>query len=391
MTPTTTPPRYVTLVLLAALSTMTLNMFLPSLAAIAEDLDAPYAIVSLAVGVYLAMTAVVQLIVGPWSDRIGRRPVVLRMLVIFVIASLGASLAANVYVFLAFRMMQAAVLAGYSVAMAIVRDTSERQEAASRLGYIAMAMAVAPMIGPMIGGTLDSLFGWRANFYAYGLAGLSLLLWCWYDLGETHTPGQSQNRQRTALLKEPRFWAYAICGAFSTGAFFVFLASVPLIATLEFGMTSATLGVAIGSITLGFMTGGFLSGRLAARAAPLRLMLIGRLCPMIGLSIGLILSLFLPMTPALLFVTTLSVGLGNGLTMPSANAGAMSVNAELAGSAAGLSGAMNVGTGAVLTAIAGALVTIWPSPQFLIVLMLLTSSVALAMVLWLRRLEPQST
>ena len=99
-------------------------MFLPSLASIADDFETSYSTVSLAVGGYLAVTAVVQLIAGPLSVRIGRRPIMLGALLIFSTASLVCALANDIWVFLAFRMLQAGTIAGYAVSLAIVRDTT---------------------------------------------------------------------------------------------------------------------------------------------------------------------------------------------------------------------------------------------------------------------------
>ena len=118
MRPALTPPRLITLILLTALSTLSLNMFLPSLANIAEALGTDYASVSLAIGGYLAVTAVIQLIAGPLSDRIGRRPVLLGALALFALASAGCALATRSEVFLAFRMLQGGVIAGYALSLA---------------------------------------------------------------------------------------------------------------------------------------------------------------------------------------------------------------------------------------------------------------------------------
>ena len=133
LTRSTTPPRFVTLVLLCGLSILALNMFLPSLAHIAAEFEADYAIVNLSLAGYAAVTAVLQLLMGPLSDRYGRRPVILAGLVIFCLASLGCLLSENVWVFLFFRMLQGAIVAGYAVSLAVVRDTTDAGEAASRI------------------------------------------------------------------------------------------------------------------------------------------------------------------------------------------------------------------------------------------------------------------
>ncbi|MEO1399008.1 MAG: MFS transporter, partial [Pseudomonadota bacterium] len=231
----------ITLIFLTALSTVSLNMFLPSLAGITTDLGTSYAVASFAVAGYLAVTAVLQLVLGPLSDRIGRRPVLLFALGTFAMASVGCAFATDIRVFLGFRMLQGGVIAGYALSLAIVRDTTSEQKAAGLIGYISMAMALAPMVGPVLGGILDTTFGWRANFVFYALAGIALFVLCWVDLGETKSAQVPRSGTDAAkvLLKVPLFWAYALCSAFSTGAFYIFLTGAPLVAAQEFGVSTA--------------------------------------------------------------------------------------------------------------------------------------------------------
>lgn len=374
------PPALATLVLMTATSTVTLNMIVPSLANIALDLEADYAVVSLALGGYLAVTAAVQLGVGPLSDRIGRRPVLLAALVVFTLASLGCAMAQTVWILLVFRMLQAAVVSGYVLSLAIVRDTADEAEAARLLGRISMAMALAPMLGPMLGSVLDAAFGWRMVFLLYAAAGAGLFCLAWSDVGETLPPpadAGNDGRRLTALLREPLFWCYALCTAFSTGAFYIFLAGAPLVATAVFGIGTAELGVFVGSITAGFIAGSWLASRLVGRHPPATVMLIGRILACLGLLVGLAVIAMGHLTPALYFGCTIFVGLGNGMTTPNSNAGAMSVRPRLAGSAAGITGALTVLGGALLTTLTGLTLSGTPSPMLLMGLMLLASFIGL--------------
>ncbi|MEX0302019.1 MAG: multidrug effflux MFS transporter [Leisingera sp.] len=385
------PPHLFTLIVLTAFATLSLNMFLPSLPGIARDLEADYATVSLALSGYLAVTALIQLIAGPLSDRVGRRPVLLAATALFAAASLVCALAQDVWTFLAFRMLQGGMISGYALSLAIVRDTSSEQKAAGLIGYISMAMAVAPMLGPVLGGLLDAAFGWRASFHFYAGSGLALFCLCWADLGETRPvradaaplpPGGAG-----VLLRAPLFWAYSSCSAFSTGAFYIFLTGAPLVAARQFGVPPAELGIYIGSITAGFMAGSLISARLAPHCAPATLMLAGRLLACAGIGAGLAIALVGQITPMLIFGSTVFVGLGNGMTMPSCNAAAMSVAPRLAGSAAGVNGALTVAAGSVLTALTGwCLPAANPAPVLLL-LMLLASAAGLAAVLAAIRLR----
>lgn len=391
MKPASSPPHLATLVCFTGLAVLSLNMFLPSLANMAADFQADYAVVNLSIAGYLAVTAVLQLVLGPLSDRFGRRPVMLTALCVFVVASLGCTLATNVWVFLAFRVLQGAVIAGWAVSLGAIRDTAAPQKAASLIGYLSMAMAVAPMLGPIFGGTLDALFGWRASFVAFTAFGSALLLLAWIDLGETNlnraeTFGQ-QLRSYPALLGSGRFWGFSLCMAFSVSAFYAFLSGVPLVARGALELPPEKLGLYMGSITGGFFVGSFLSGRFAKRVSLTTLILCGRAAACLGLVVGIGFVLAGIVSEPTFFGATLCVGFGNGLTMPNGNAGVVSVRPDLAGSAAGLAGALMVGTGAVMTSITGLLVTEENAPLTLLTVMLVSSALGLLAVLWVRYLE----
>ena len=182
----TTPPKFFTLILLSALSVASLNFFVTSLSNMAEEFQTDYAVVNLAIAGYAGMTAVLLLIIGPLSDRLGRRPIIIAGLIIFILASMGCLLAEDISTFLFFRLLQGAIVSGSVLSNAVVRDMLPAREAASKLGYLAMAWAVAPMLGPMLGGVLDELFGWRASFIVFFGLGVVLLSLCWIDLGETN-------------------------------------------------------------------------------------------------------------------------------------------------------------------------------------------------------------
>ncbi|WP_208354388.1 multidrug effflux MFS transporter [Pseudaestuariivita rosea] len=379
-----TRPALLTLILLTAVSVLSLNMFLPSLANIAVDLQADYATVSLAVAGYLAVTAIIQMIVGPLSDRIGRRPVILAALIVFTMASIGCAFATDVWTFLAFRMLQGGMITGYVLSLAIVRDTNAEQQAAAVIGYISMAMAIAPMIGPMLGGVLDTVFGWRANFYLYAALGAILFAVCKLDLVETKPVALKSGRSRAEgtldLIRDPLFWSYSFCSAFSVGAFYIFLTGAPLAAQSQFGVTTARLGVLIGTITVGFLLGSFIAGRLASRYQPTGMMMAGRLIACAGLVAGILVMLLGFVSPLLFFGSTLFVGLGNGITTPSSNAAAMSVRPALAGSAAGLNGALTVTGGAVLTTLTSIFLPSEGPALMLLILMLVSSAMGLLAV-----------
>ena len=283
------------------------------------------------------------------------------------------------------------MISAHTISMAVIRDTNEPNAAASLMGYVAMAWAVAPMLGPTFGGFLDDAFGWRASFAAFTMFGLMMLLLCLGDLRETNLNRSAsflaQFRAYRRLIAAPRFWGYALCMAFSIGAFYAFLSGAPLVATHLFDMSPAMLGVTMGATTAGFMVGSFLSGALAKRTSLMSLILAGRVVACLGLLVGIGLLLVDVINAPLYFAACACMGAGNGMTLPGGNAGAMSVLPELTGSAAGLSGALVLGGGALMSAIAGAVLTPDNAPAALLVLMLLSSVLSLIAALYVRWLE----
>lgn len=381
-------PRPATLILLCAFSVLPLSLFLPSLPAIALDLRADYALVALSLGGYAAVAASLEFVMGPLSDRFGRRPIMLTSLGIFTLGSLGCAMATDIRAFLACRLMQAAITSVYPVSMATLRDTAGGARAASRIGYAAMAAAFAPMIGPTLGGVLDQTVGWRASFWLLGAGGIVLLGWCAFDLAETHTKRATtlaqQLRAYPALFRARRFWAYALCMAFSTGAFYAFLAGAPLAAQAVFRIPPAEIGFYMGAITAGFVCGSFLAARHAHRFPLATAILCGRVVACMGPAIALAL-FFGGATHAIAwFGPCVLIGIGNGLSNPGAHAGAMSVRPELAGSASGLAGAMTIAGGAALSSLTGAVLTVGNAGRAPLVMMLLSAVIALAAAVCIR-------
>jgi len=383
------PPRLITLTLLTALSALTLNMVLPSLPSMARDLAARESVTALAVSGYMLASALFQLTLGPLSDRFGRRPVMLGALMIFFVASLGCMLAQDVAVLLACRVMQAVIIAGTVVSSAVIRDRHSAIDSAAKLSMIASAMAVAPMLGPMLGGLLDVSLGWRSVFALYAGLGGALLVLAWADMGETRAPGLPAPKlgDWLALLQSGRYWSYALCTAFSVGAFYVFVTGVPYVAAAVWGLSPAEVGIGLGSITGGFLVGAAISARKARRLGMAVMLASGRAVSVTAVALALAVFAAGVSHPLALFGLTLFVGLGNGLTLPAANAGTMSVRPELAGTAAGLSGALSMALGAVLSTLTALVVERSATPGALLAMIMGCVLLSLVAALVAIRLE----
>lgn len=355
----TTPPHIITLVMIAGISALNMTIFLPSLATMTIYFDTDYATMQYALSGYLAMTAVLQIIVGPISDKIGRRPVVLGSLAIFILASIGTYFATSITIFLFFRMLQAAVATGIALSRAVVRDMVPQAQAASMIGYVTMGMALVPMVGPMLGGAVDELFGWHATFLVLIVSGIGVFTLVYLDQGETLASGgmsfRDQIRSYPELFSSPRFWGYALCAAFASGAFFALLGGASFIAGTVYSLSPLWSGIAIGAPPLGYAVGNLISGKYSARLGISRMALIGTLFILFGLGTSLALGLMGIHSAVIFFGFCTFLGLGNGITLPNVTAGLLSVRPHLAGTAAGLGGAIMVGGGAALAQFGGTL------------------------------------
>ena len=387
-----TPPHILTLILMAGMSAMAMNIFLPSLPAMADHFDTDYGVMQLSVALYLGSSAILQVFIGPVSDMFGRRPVILWGLALFVLATLGCILAPTAEIFLVFRMCQAVVAVCMVLSRAAVRDMFDEDRAASMIGYVTMGMAVVPMVGPAIGGVLGEALGWQANFWLlFGLGALTFAL-TWADFGETAMKSGktlvAQFREYPELLRSPRFWGYTMAAALSSGAFFAYLGGAPFVGTEVFGLSAAQLGFYFGAPAVGYFVGNLLTGRYSVRFGINRMVLWGCVAICVGLVLNIaILWAGLGSAPSFFGLMTL-VGLGNGLALPSAASGAMSVRPHIAGTASGLSGAIMLAGGAALSALAGSVLTPGSGALLLLYIMLATGLLAVLsiyVVIWRAR------
>lgn len=380
-----TPPHISTLILMAGLSALTMNIFLPSLPGMAAYFDAPYALMQLSVALYLALSAVLQVLIGPISDRYGRRKVLLWSIILFLIATVGTLLAQTATTFLIFRMAQAVIAACMVLSRAVVRDMVPDAQAASMIGYVTMGMSIVPMIGPVIGGVLDETFGWHANFALLLGLGLVTLALVWADLGETATLRRvslmDQMRTYPGLLRSQRFWGYVGCASFASGSFFAYLGGAPYVGNEVFGLSSSEIGILFAITAIGYAAGNFFAGRYSVRLGMNRMVLIGSIVNVAGMGLLCLVTWAGVHSAYVFFGFTVAVGLGNGLTLPNANAGMLSIKPELAGTASGLGGAIQIGGGAALAALAGTLLGPGASEMPLILLMLASAVLALVCIL----------
>lgn len=387
-------PHLITLIFITAASIVSLNMFLPSLANMATEFDVSYRVMNISVAGYLAITAFLQIIIGPLSDRYGRRIILLFSVIIFCFSTIGCIYSSNIWWFLFFRILQGAMISGAALSRAIVRDIMDSKNAVKVLSIIAMAMAIVPMIAPLIGGFLDELYGWRTNFWVYLIMGVSLLVLIWLDLGETNTQKSDTFHKQFStypkLFKSGKFWGYSICMSSSVACFYGFLSGAPLVATKVLNLPPTELGLLIGTTSLGFFIGSFFSTKFSKYFGLTQMILVGRVIAVFGISLGLILVLKGYISTFTIFGSMVFIGLGNGFSLPSSHVGIMNVRSDLAGSASGLSGAMAVAFGAIVATLMGVMLTEENGAYSFLFILLITKLISLIAAYYVHIIEASS-
>lgn len=399
--PSAVPERRPTIALLVAVSAvnpLALNIYLPSMPTLVDIFDTTAGMVQLTLSLYLAAVAIAQIGIGPLSDRHGRRPVLMWGLGIFIIGSVVCVMADTIETMLIGRVLQAAGgCAGIVLGRAIVRDLFDRSQAASMIGYVTMGLAVAPMIGPAIGGALDENFGWGTSSYLMVFLGIIVFIWAWFELHETNhnrAPGggglRGLVRSYGVLARSPLFLSYALTSAFTSAVFFSFLGGAPFIAAKLMNMTPSTYGLYFMLVAAGYIVGNWTSGRFSARIGIGRMINGGNI--ILTLAVIAIAAAFGMghLHPLSLFGPMFIVGVGNGMSLPNAIAGAVSVRPDLAGAASGFTGSMQIGAGAITSALVGWLLTgvLWPGTIWpLVLVMAVSCCVAVAAGVAARLLE----
>lgn len=375
-------PTLLVLVAISTLQPIALNLLAPATPALARAFEASYASIQLTLTLFLVAVALTQLIIGPLSDRFGRRPCVLLGIAVFVLGSVLGALSQSTGVLLAARVLEGAGSGiAFALARAIIRDTASRDEAASQIASVTMVMVVAPMLSPYLGGHIETWFGWRVIFWFMTAAGALVLLLTIVRLPETapsvglRTSLLGIFRAFPALAIDRGFLVNAIAVSMTSAAFFAFVAAAPFVVVEVMGYGSHAYGAYFILNALGYMVGNFAMSRLVVQSGTARMVRIGLIISTTAMTIGLALSLSSWWSPLTLFLPLAVNAFGNGLTIPGSTAAALSAKPELAGSAAGLLGALQLGSGALATVAISWLVTLWP--QALTVMMWLMTAIGL--------------
>jgi MFS transporter, DHA1 family, multidrug resistance protein len=353
---------------ITALAPFSLQIYLPALPAIQASFAVTPGIVQLTLSLSILANAVANLAYGPLSDHFGRRPVLLVGLAAFIAGSLACALASSIELLIVARIVQSiGGAAGMVLARAIVRDLYDRERSASIIAYLTMAMVVAPMLAPTIGAVLLDVASWRAIFFVVTGVGVALIWPIVVTLAETRPPAARRMGGPLsgpgALLRSGTFLAYALQSTFGISIFFSFIAGAPYFMMDVLGRSATEYGLWFILVSAAFMAGNLVAGRFSARIGLDRMVLTGSILGVAGAGLALALLLAGFWMPLALFGPIMAVGLGNGFAVPNAQAGAVSVQPLLAGTASGIAGFAQMFVAALVSQAVGMLQNGTPYPM----------------------------
>ncbi|CAA6603610.1 Transporter of the major facilitator superfamily MFS_1 [Rhodospirillaceae bacterium LM-1] len=351
----------VLLTAMVAIGPVSTDLYLPSLPAVMRAFNADVASAQLTLSAFMAGFGMMMLVYGPLSDRFGRRPVLLAGMLLYSLASIFCLFVPTIDMLILGRFLQAVGAAcGPVLGRAVVRDVYGREGSARVLSYMASAMALAPAAAPILGGFLETWFGWRSNFIALMGFGSAMLLALFALLPETnqHRDPEALAPYRLlgnllSLLKNRRFMGYTLTMSFSFAALFSFISGSAFVLIDVLGVAPGNFGFCFAAVVAGYMGGSLTAGRFTLRLGLDRMIGLGAL---LGAGAGLLLTALAIWGPAHWAGVVFPVSLlffSVGLVLPNASAGAIGPFPQMAGAASSLLGFLQTGIGALAGVLAG--------------------------------------
>ncbi|MFJ9832264.1 multidrug effflux MFS transporter [Streptomyces sp. NPDC101169] len=349
---------------LTATTPLAMDMYLPSLPEVTRTLHAPAATVQLTLTACLAGMALGQLVVGPMSDRWGRRRPLLAGLAVYLVATALCAFAPNVETLVALRLAQGlAGSAGIVIARAVVRDLYDGLAMARFFSSLMLVSGVAPIVAPLIGGQILRVTDWRGVFVVLTVAGAALTALVWARLPETLPPARRHQggvgealRAMRGLLADAPFSGYLLAGGFAFASLFAYVSASPFVVQEIYGASPQTFSLLFGLNSVGLMITGQVNGKLLVGRVALEKVLAAGLAVTVLAATALLLmsagafgEVGLVPVAAALFVLMSAMG----VTLPNAQSLALLRTRHSAGSASALLGTSSFLIGAVVSPLVG--------------------------------------
>ncbi|MCY0093572.1 multidrug effflux MFS transporter [Hoeflea ulvae] len=367
--------------LVSATGPLAIDMFLPSLPTIAENLGGTIAGAQLTITAYFIAFGLAQMIYGPMADVVGRKPPLIAGLTLFVLGSIGCALAPDMNWLVAARVVQAlGGAAAMVIPRAIIRDMHTGTQATRLMALVMLIISVSPMLAPLAGSGIIAIAGWRTIFAILAVAaGASILITLTLQ-PETLKPEHRAPVRLSALmagirtlLRDPVFMGLTFVGGFGMASFFVFLASASFVYTGHYGLTPTGFSLAFAANAAGFFTATQLAANLGDRFGAERVVtwaVSGFLLVTLAL---LVLVWFGVDSFALLVAMLICANFCLGLVIPTAMVMALDDHGDIAGLASSLGGMLQMLAGGIMTMLAGPFFDGTPLPM--------VAAIALAAVL----------
>jgi DHA1 family bicyclomycin/chloramphenicol resistance-like MFS transporter len=329
-------------------------MLVPALPVLATTFGRDISIAQMTVSLYMVGIACSQIIMGPLSDRFGRRPVLLTGLSLMVAASAACIFAETLPQLIAARFLQALGGAtGMVVSRAIIRDLYSRERISSMISLVIAVMMIAQMLSPLTGGLLETAFGWRSIFYVITAASLVIAVAIALTLPETRRDRAEAGGFRGdvgSLFKSRAFIGYVLCQVLASQIIFTFAGGGPYIVVMQMGRSSAEYGAWFATTGFAYLIGNLFCVRFAPRHSLERLIWFGLALQFLGALLNLIWGIAgLNLAPSWLFGTQMLVMFANAFVMSNSAAGAISIRPEAAGTASGAMGFLQMGIGSLFS------------------------------------------
>jgi DHA1 family bicyclomycin/chloramphenicol resistance-like MFS transporter len=342
------------LVLMTGVAPISLYMLVPALPVLATTFGRDISVAQMTVSLYMVGIACSQIIMGPLSDRFGRRPVLLGGIGLMVAASAASIFAETLPQLIASRFLQAlGGASGMVVSRAIIRDLYSRDRISSMISLVIAVMMIAQMLSPLTGGLLETAFGWRAIFYLITAASLTITIMIAFMLPETRrdrVEGSSFRGDVGSLIRSRAFIGYVLCQVLASQMIFAFAGGGPYIVVTQMGRSSAEYGAWFATTAFAYLVGNLFCVRFAPRHSLERLIWFGLALQVGGSLLNVIWSITgFNQAPSILFGTQMIVMVANAFVMANSAAGAISVRPEAAGTASGAMGFLQQGVGALVS------------------------------------------